>query len=132
MLGHPCRYDQKSKPCEAVISLSKRDGIELIAICPEELGGLPTPREPSEISGDRVISQSGKDVTRQFEDGAAKTLRIAKEHSCIYAVLKARSPSCSPCGVYDGSFSGKVIDGMGITARLLTENGIKILSEEEI
>lgn len=132
LLGYACRYDQRSKPCEAVINLSKRDGIELIPICPEELGGLPTPREPSEISGGRVISQSGKDVTQQFEKGAEAALRIAKDHGCVYAVLKARSPSCSPCGVYDGSFSGKIVDGMGVTARILKENGITVLSEEEI
>lgn len=132
LLGHPCRYDGRSKPCEAVIKLAHRSDVEIIEVCPEELGGLPTPRVPSEIAEGRVITKDGRDVTCFFKDGAKKVLRIAKENSCEYAILKSLSPSCSSCGIYDGSFSGKVIDGMGITAKLLCENGIKVISENEI
>lgn len=132
LLGKPCRYDGGSKPCARVIELSQRTDAELIEVCPEELGGLPTPREPSEILGNKVISKDGRDVTEFFERGAKKALAIARENSCSYAILKSLSPSCSPSCVYDGSFSGKVVDGMGVTARILKGNGIKVLSEEEI
>ncbi len=132
LLGKPCRYDGRSKPCEKVIKLAEREDIEIIEICPEQLGGLPTPRVPSEKVGDKIISKEGKDVTEFFEIGAKKALDLAKENCCSYAILKLLSPSCSPCGVYDGSFSGKVVNGMGVTARLLTENGIKLVSEKEI
>ena len=132
LLGKPCRYDGRSKPCERVIELSQRSDIEVIEICPEQLGGLPTPRVPSEILGDKVISRNGRDVTEFFELGAKRSLEIAKENDCSYAILKSLSPSCSVCGVYDGSFSGKVSDGMGVTAKLFIENGIKVVSENDI
>ena len=132
LLGRPCRYDGRSKPCEKVIKLAEREDIEVIEICPEQFGGLPTPRVPSEKVGDRVISKDGKDVTEFFVSGAKKALDLAKENSCDYAILKSLSPSCSICGVYDGSFSGKVVDGIGVTAKLLTENGIKVVSENDI
>ena len=132
LLGRPCRYDGRSKPCDKVISLKERGDIEIIEICPEQLGGLPTPREPSEIQGDKVISRIGCDVTEAYERGAKEALKIALENGCSYAILKSRSPSCSPSGIYDGSFSGKVMGGMGITARLFKENGIKVVSEDEL
>lgn len=132
LLGRPCRYDGRSKPCEKVISLAERNDTEVIEICPEQLGGLPTPRIPSEIVGEKVVAKDGRDVTEFFVSGAKKALDIAKESSCSYAILKSLSPSCSPCGVYDGSFSGKVVDGMGVTAKLLKENGIEIFSENDV
>ena len=131
LLGRPCRYDGRSKPCGKVIALKERGDIEVIEICPEQLGGLPTPREPSEICGDKVISRVGCDVTEPYERGAKEALKIALENGCSYAILKSRSPSCSPSGIYDGSFSGKVTDGTGITARLFRENGITVVSEDE-
>ena len=131
LLGKPCRYDGRSKPCDKIISLKERSDIEITEICPEQLGGLPTPREPSEICGDKVISRVGRDVTEPYERGAKEALKIALENGCDYAILKSRSPSCSPDGVYDGSFSGKVTDGMGITAKLFRENGITVVSEDE-
>lgn len=131
LLGKPCRYDGRSKPCDKIISLKERSDIEITEICPEQLGGLPTPREPSEIQSDKVISRVGCDVTEAYERGAKEALKIALENGCDYAILKSRSPSCSPDGVYDGSFSGKVTDGMGITAKLFRENGITVVSEDE-
>ena len=131
LLGKPCRYDGRSKPCDKIISLKERSDIKITEICPEQLGGLPTPREPSEICGDKVISRVGRDVTEPYERGAKEALKIALENGCDYAILKSRSPSCSPDGVYDGSFSGKVTDGMGITAKLFRENGITVVSEDE-
>lgn len=132
LLGKPCRYDGRAKPCDRIISLKERSDVEIIEICPEQLGGLPTPREPSEIRGDKVISRIGCDVTEPYERGAREALRIAHENGCTYAILKSLSPSCSPSGVYDGSFSGKVTSGTGITARLFRENGITVVSEDEI
>ena len=132
LLGRPCRYDGKSKPCGKVIALKERGDIEIIEICPEQLGGLPTPREPSEIQGDKVISRIGCDVTEAYERGAKEALKIALENGCSYAILKSRSPSCSPSGIYDGSFSGKLTGGMGVTARLFKENGITVVSEDEL
>ena len=131
LLGRPCRYDGRSKPCDRIISLKERSDVEIIEICPEQLGGLSTPREPSEICGDKVISRVGCDVTELYERGAREALKIALENGCSYAILKSLSPSCSPSGIYDGSFSGKVAHGTGITARLFRENGITVVSEDE-
>jgi uncharacterized protein YbbK (DUF523 family) len=93
---------------------------------------LPTPRESSEIHGDEVITKSGKIVTEYFKTGAFEVFKIAKLYNITEAILKQRSPSCGCGQIYDGSFSGKVIEGYGITAQLLKENGIKILSEEDL
>jgi uncharacterized protein YbbK (DUF523 family) len=115
---------------EKVLSLLEQE--ILIPICPEQLGGLPTPRESSEIHGDEVITKSGKIVTEYFKTGAFEVFKIAKLYNITEAILKQRSPSCGCGQIYDGSFSGKVIEGYGITAQLLKENGIKILSEEDL
>ena len=108
------------------------DKFHLIPICPECFGGLPIPRVPSEVVGDKVLSKDGKDLTAYFKDGAEKSLYIANENNCCYAVLKERSPSCGYRKVYDGTFTGTVIDGNGITADLFYENGIRIFGESQI
>ncbi|MBP3333207.1 MAG: DUF523 domain-containing protein, partial [Clostridia bacterium] len=90
LLGKPCRYDGRSKPCDKIISLKERSDIEITEICPEQLGGLPTPREPSEICGDKVISRVGSDVTEPNESGAKEALKIDMENGCDYAILKSR------------------------------------------
>lgn len=126
LLGRACRYDGKSKKCIGTV-----DGLNWIPVCPECDGGLPTPRAPAEIVGDRVINSSGVDVTAEYEKGAAIALQTAAKNDCRIAVLKERSPSCGTNGVYDGSFSGKLCDGMGVTARLLSENGIRVVGESE-
>lgn len=130
LLGCACRYDGKSKPCGEVIALSEK--YNLIPVCPEIFGGLPTPRDASEISGGRVVSKSGADNTQCFLKGAQETLRLAEIFGCRAAILKAKSPSCGSGFVYDGSFSRKLIPGNGITARLLIENGLKIYTENDI
>ena len=130
LVGIPCRWDAVSKPKEKIIEMLKLG--EVIPLCPEQLGGLTTPREPSEIVGDMVISKSGKDVTEEFHRGAKITLDIAKELNCTKAILKAKAPSCGCNKIYDGTFSRKLISGDGITAKLLKENGIEIITEEEI
>lgn len=126
LLGRACRYDGKSKKC-----IGEVDGINWIPVCPECDGGLPTPRAPAEIVGERVINSSGVDVTAEYEKGAEIALQTAVTSDCRIAVLKERSPSCGTSSVYDGSFSGKLCDGMGITARLLSENGIRVVGESE-
>ena len=127
LLGVSCRYDGKSKPNEKIIAL--KDKYNLIPVCPEIMGGLPTPRIPSEICGEKVISENGTDVTKQYRKGAEETLRLAKIFDCKMAILKEKSPSCGYGRIYDGTFSKVLTDGNGITAELLIENGIKILGE---
>lgn len=129
LLGANCRYDGKSVPCEEVKSLAKRH--ELIPFCPEIYGGLSTPRAPSEIIGDKVMSKVGKDVTAEYKKGAEEALKMAKLFCCNAAVLKERSPSCGSKNVYDGTFSGRLVDGMGVTAKLFCENGIKVYGESD-
>ena len=130
LLGECCKYDGGHNRSEAVLRFL--EGKEWVAVCPERDGGLPTPRVPSEIRGARVISRDGLDVTEEFRRGAMRTLETAKHSGAELAVLKARSPSCGPDGVYDGSFSGVVVPGMGVTAALLTANGVRVISEEDV
>ncbi len=130
LLGQPCRYDGKSKPCEAVISLKEKH--TLIPVCPEELGGLKTPRIPAEINDDKVVRQDGVDVTAEYNRGAEITLKIAKDNSIDIAILKSKSPSCSNSQIYDGTFKRKLKDGKGITTRLLEKNSIRIINENEL
>lgn len=130
LLGVNCRYDGKSKFIEKVDSL--KDKHNLIPVCPEIFGGLPTPREPAEIIGDRVLTKKGKDVTENYKRGAEEVLKLAKFFDCKLAILKERSPSCGYGKIYDGTFSGRLKDGNGVTAKLLIENGIKVIGESEI
>jgi uncharacterized protein YbbK (DUF523 family) len=128
LLGLCCRYDGKSKPSQRVLQLTEKH--QLIPVCPEQLGGLPTPRPPAEMQDGRVVNRLGLDVTAQYEKGAAETVRLCELFHCEAAVLKARSPSCGSEAVYDGTFSGRLIPGQGVAARLLTARGIPVLSEE--
>ena len=130
LLGAQCRYDGESKPLMQTVALMER--YHLIPICPEQLGGLPTPRDPSERLGGAVVTKQGADVTAQFSRGAAQALHLARLFGCKIAVLKARSPSCGSGTIYDGSFSGRLTPGDGVTAALLRENGITVYSEEDL
>ena len=129
LLGCPCRYDGASKLCPAVLALAERH--ELVPVCPEQLGGLPTPRPPAERREDRVVTQSG-DVTEQYRRGAEETLKLCKLFGCEAAVLKERSPSCGHGQVYDGTFSGTLTAGDGVTAELLSAHGIPVYGESRI
>jgi len=130
LLGLCCRYDGNSKECAAAIRLS--DEHDLIPVCPEQLGGLSTPRTPCERQGDKVISKEGDDRTVAYRLGAEQALKLFRLLRCDCAVLKARSPSCG-CGmIYDGSFSGSLIDGNGVFAETLLREGIHVLTEEEL
>ena len=131
LLGEPCRYDANAQPCEAVIAMAQTR--EVVPVCPEQLGGLPTPRTPSELQPDgRVLDAQGTNRTAAFEAGAREALRIAREHGCKQAVLKENSPSCGVHRVYDGTFSGTLVPGRGKTAALLSENGIALASEADM
>jgi uncharacterized protein YbbK (DUF523 family) len=125
-----CRYDGAAKPCNEVIRLVAAG--KAIPVCPEQLGGLPTPREPAEISAGRVLRRDGVDVTDAFIRGAQEALKLAKLVGAKTAILKARSPSCGSGKIYDGSFTGKLADGDGVFADLCKTNGIDVNTEEEL
>lgn len=130
LLGINCRYDGKGKLIDAFEQLSKK--YNLIPVCPEQLGGLATPRTPAEIINQHVITKDGIDVTKEYTKGANEVLRLAKLYHCTIAILKERSPSCGSNSRYDGTFSGTLIKGDGITAALLKQNGITVYGESEI
>ena len=127
LLGVPCRYDGASKPCVALELLAER--FVFVPVCPEQLGGLPTPRVPAERRGDSVMTRNGRDVTKNYQRGANEALRIARIVGCTKALLKAKSPSCGCGRIYDGTHSGTLTDGDGVTAELLKENGIEVYNE---
>lgn len=131
LLGRGCRYDGVAKePCAAVLKLKEK--YNLIPVCAEDLGGLPTPRTSAEIVGDRVLSKDGVDVTYEYEAGAKKVLEIAKKYDCKIAVLKSKSPSCGHGLVYDGTFTKTLTQGNGKCAELLMKNSIKVYDENEV
>lgn len=130
LLGVSCRYDGKSKMAPDVEKLLRRH--HLIPVCGEIFGGLPTPRTPAERVGDRVLTRDGRDVTEAYCSGAEEVLRLAKLYHCTVAVLKERSPSCGSGEIYDGTFTGTLTDGWGVTAELLRDNGIRVLGETQI
>ncbi|MEM5779933.1 MAG: DUF523 domain-containing protein [Lawsonibacter sp.] len=130
LLGEPCRYDGRSVPAEG-LDMLRRAGHTLIPVCPEVLGGLPTPRPPAELQPDgRVINREGEDVTAAYMEGARLALEIARQQGCTLAVLKANSPSCGSHLIYDGTFSGTRIRGQGVAARLIAEAGIPVVDEQ--
>ena len=130
LAGFPCRYDGKAKPCARVMELVRAG--KAIPLCPEQLGGLPTPRPPSERQGERVMSVIGADVTEQYRRGAEETLKLFELLACDAAVLKEKSPSCGSGLIYDGSFSGTLTEGDGVTAELLRSHGIAVYGESQI
>ena len=130
LLGVNCRYDGTGIFIEQLHALKKK--YHLIPVCPEIFGGLKTPRDPAEIILDKVITKNGEDVTENYKKGANETLKLAKFYDCKLAILKERSPSCGYGKIYDGTFSGMLIDGNGVTAELLIENGITVMGESQI
>ena len=131
LLGVNCRYNAVPKKNEEIVRLLDKKGIHLIPVCPEQLGGLATPRCPAERKGEQIINAAGEDVTEQYLRGARETLRIAQMYHCRLALLKERSPSCGCGQIYDGTFSGTLTEGDGATAALLRENGIEVFGESE-
>lgn len=128
LLGENCNYkggNSKSRILEKL-----KDSVEYIPVCPEVMGGLSTPRVPAEIKGGRVVTKTGLDVTEEFAKGAEIAFEKALENNCLLAVMKKRSPSCGFGKIYDGTFSGRLIDGNGIATALLAEKGIDIIQSE--
>ena len=129
LAGFNCRYDGGNNLVPEIRQLLE-DGLAVTA-CPEQLGGLPTPRIPSERVGNRVVNREGTDVTAEFKAGAEAALRIARENGCRTAILKSRSPSCGKGCIYNGQFTGELVPGNGVTTDLLLHHGIEVLTEEE-
>lgn len=130
LLGCNCKYNGGNNYCEKLEKVKERYNI--IDICPEVLGGLPTPRVPSEIVGDKVINKEGLDVTENYNVGANLALEKALNNNCKIAILKAKSPSCGSGKIYDGTFTSTLVDGDGITTTLFKQHNIKVYTEEEI
>ena len=129
LLGLKVRYDGKEKTNEELVEKIK--DYDFIPVCPEIFGGLSTPRVPAEIRENKVINKEGIDVTSNYNRGAEEVLKLAKKFNIKRAVLKSKSPSCGKGKVYDGTFAGNLVDGFGVTAKLLMDNGIEVLSEDD-
>ena len=130
LCGQYCRYDGGTFNYPALRALVDA-GIAL-PYCPEHQGGLPIPRKPCEILGDRVLTADGEDCTAEYVQGAQRALALCREQGLTAAILKEGSPSCGVCRIRDGSHTGRKILGMGITARLLSEHGIALYTEENL
>ncbi|MGQ9498217.1 MAG: DUF523 domain-containing protein [Desulfotomaculales bacterium] len=139
LAGETCAYDGQARTCPAVVRLV-REG-RAVPVCPERLGGLPVPRPPAEIkhgSGRdvltgrvRVVDRNGQDVTDAYIKGARAALDVARAQGIRAAILKSRSPSCGCCGIYDGTFTGRLRPGDGVTAALLRDAGFAIFTEKD-
>lgn len=142
LLGERTRYDGKEIACASPVLRQWRLEGRMISFCPEAAGGLPIPRPASEITGGdgngvlartaRVVDTTGRDVSDAFLKGAEMALKLVEENGVRLAVLKSNSPSCGNDGVYDGSFSGTLRSGPGVTAALLERNGIRVFNEHEL
>ena len=133
LLGVACRYDGLSKPLDSEIIEKLRTEYHLIPVCPEVMGGLPTPRIPAEISSDgKVFRSDGVEVTENYIRGAQEALRLARIFECDTALMKEKSPSCGAGKIYDGTFTKTLTSGNGIAAELLQKNGLQIVGESEI
>ena len=130
LLGVCCRYDGDTKKHPLAEQLA--DKYTLIPVCPEQLGGLSTPRPPAERQGEFVRTEAGEDVTAQYTRGAGEALKLYKLLGCEAAVLKERSPSCGRGKIYDGTFFGALRDGNGVTAELFQSEGIRVYGESDI
>ncbi|GAA0718354.1 DUF523 domain-containing protein [Clostridium malenominatum] len=138
LCGVNCKYSGGNNEHREILDLFKNE--EVVLVCPEQLGGMETPRLPHEIVGGtgkdviehraKVLSKEGDDSTEKFLKGAYETLNIAKLYNAKVAILKAKSPSCGAGKIYDGTFSSNSINGNGVTAELLIKNGIKVYTEE--
>lgn len=129
LTGENCKYNGGSNALPAAELAALRELFELVPVCPERLGGLPTPRVPSERRGGRVVSREGADVTEAFRRGAEAALRIGRENGCRLALLKSNSPSCGSGRIYDGSFTGRLTDGDGVAAELLKQRNFEVFSD---
>ena len=135
LLGHNCKYDGGNNRCEEVIKFCEDH--KHIVVCPESAGNLPTPREPSEKVGNRILSKGGDDVTEEFLKGAEISFKICTQMAAMNgepiegAILKANSPSCGVGKIYDGTFSGTLVDGDGVFASMLRRARIDVMTEKD-
>lgn len=139
LCGVNCKYSGGNNLSEPLLKLLKEG--KAVLFCPEQAGGLETPRKPCEIVGGtakdvlednaEVLSIDGEDKTTEFIKGAYEILKLAQVINAEYIILKSKSPSCGLGKVYDGTFSGKLISGNGVAAELLIENGFKVINEDE-
>ena len=132
LLGVNCKYSGGSNALPAEVLARLRAKYRLIPVCPETAGGLPTPREPCERRGGRVVSCSGRDATAQYARGAALAVRLAARFGCTRALLKEKSPSCGFGAIYDGCFSHTLVPGRGVAAEALAAHGVWILGESRL
>ncbi|WPU67146.1 DUF523 domain-containing protein [Peredibacter starrii] len=126
LAGFQCRFDCAHKEREEIRAMVEKG--EAIAVCPEQMGGLPTPRTPAEQIGNKIISKTGTDVTAEYELGAHQALKMAELTGATEAYLKSRSPMCGSGQIYDGSFSGKLVEGDGVFTKLLKSRNIKVIA----
>jgi uncharacterized protein YbbK (DUF523 family) len=131
LLGVRCRYDGRAKPLPDDLLARLAEKHTLIPVCPERLGGLPTPRADTQRVGDEVLGKDGARYTEEYVAGAREALRLAKLLGADAVVLADRSPSCGSRWIHDGTFSGVVVPGEGIAAQLFRESGIPVFSEAE-
>ena len=132
LLGQYCRYDGQTKVYPQVQALLGRDDIHLIPVCPEQCGGLATPRPAAERQGKRVVTTNGSDVTAQYQRGAEAALYWARLFHCTKAILKEKSPSCGHGQIYDGTFSRTLTAGDGVTVDFLRAEGLEIIGESDL
>ena len=130
LLGENCKYSGGNNYNQAVCDFAR--GHQVVPVCPEVLGGLPTPRCPAEIVQGVVTNKEGINVDQEFRAGAAKALAIAKENGVELAILQSRSPSCGVKEIYDGTFSGTKIPGQGVFAKMLMDEGVRVLDAGEL
>lgn len=129
LLGCNCKYNGGNNLNDKVVRFVKDK--DVVSVCPEQLGGLPTPRTPSEIVNGRVTTKDGKEVDAAFRRGALLAAQEAVSAGVELAILKSRSPSCGAKQIYDGTFTGTLIDGKGVFAQALAERGIPIIDEAD-
>jgi len=132
LLGHKVRYDNGDVPCLDPRFLKWYEEGRFVSICPEVVGGLPTPRPDAQRQGNRVVTGAGADVTDAFEKGAWSSLKLAQEHRVALAILKQDSPSCGSLFVYDGTFTDTKKPGEGTTTELLRRHGIRVFGEDQL
>ncbi|MCR5005367.1 MAG: DUF523 domain-containing protein [Clostridiales bacterium] len=130
LIGTNCKYNGGNNRNEKVMQFL--EGHEVIPICPEVMGGLPTPRVPAEIVGSTVINREGRSVDREYRCGAQQALEIAVREQPDLIILQSRSPSCGVKQRYDGTFSGTLIPGQGVTAELLVQHGFHVMDVEDL
>ena len=132
LLGFACKYCGGSNKLPERQLAALRERFRLIPVCPETAGGLPTPRDPSERLGDRVVSNQGRDVTEEYQKGAETALTLARRYGCKAALLKEKSPSCGSGQIYGGSCTGTLVTGDGVAAQMLKEEGLIVFGESDV